>query len=614
MTDERDNIFDPNEIDDPRPRSRITASDIKELREFVAEQKARKIESLNLYEPLPYQNDWHSCRVKEGLLAKANQIGGSLATFVEVARCALGADPFSKYPKTTKTGKIVCVGYGEKHIGTTIYRYLFRWGAFKIIRDEITQEWRTYRPWPQGRVCYGKSGDLHRKDEARPAPPLIPKRYIDGKISWLKRSMDIFSRVKFTTGWELYAANSEGDPSHLQGLTDVYLYVFDEDVAKSGWYEEAVMRTSSVNGLLRWNAMPHSKTSDIMNFIERGRDEEGKENPRTVVLKVKQSDNPFLSDEAKEENARIAKSMGEDVYRKRILGETTYDDVLMYANFSKYVHDARYKLNAMERDQETAGAEIRSVLQRTYEKLNFTVPQDWTRRVFVDPGHSVCAVGFIATPPPELGNFRLFYKELYLKNNTAKGFAEAMKRESQNEIYYDFLIDMHGARLRGADERMWLNEYQDALEALGVRCEVRGSRFGAACDNIKFREEALRKWLDVRVWAKDQKERGWPTLYVDSILCPNFYKEISHFRKKTVKQGGIDVVIDEANRRGNCHLVEVGEYAAAHGCEYVTPRAPERIDDDFDRWKRARDKRRAQYRAQNSSRTDNTITLGPQGS
>src|SRR3972149_1588114 len=77
----------------------------------------------------------------------------SLAHFVEIARALTGQDPYGKYPK--RDGLAVCVAYGERHIGTVIHRYLFRWGAFKMIRDLGSGDWRTYRPWPAERLGGG---------------------------------------------------------------------------------------------------------------------------------------------------------------------------------------------------------------------------------------------------------------------------------------------------------------------------------------------------------------------------------------------------------------------------------------------------------------------------
>lgn len=544
--------IDPNTLGPPQLETETSTVDMEELRKFVAEFKSRQLEALNLYEPMPWQNQFHACTAKEALLLKANQVGGSLANFVEIARAVTGQDPYKKYPK--KDGVAVCVGYGERHIGQVIYRYLFRWGAFKIIRDEETGDWRTYHPWSPDVTVGGKRGDSHRKAEARPAPPLIPKRFIEGKIAWARRSADIFERVQFKNGWTLHAFNSAGDPEHAQGLTNVWLYDFDEDVAQGGWYEEAVQRTSSCNGFLRWNAMPHSKTEDIMRMVERGEEEEGNEHPNTVIIRVKQADNPYLDDKAREQNARIALSMGEDVYRRRILGELTLDSVRMYPSFDKYIHNVIVPMSPQDREDEANGRKIRTWIQKAYADNGFRVPGDWTRYVIIDPGHETCAAIFIATPPESFGDWRLQYDEIYIKKSTAAKFARAMKERSENQTFQTFIFDMHGGSLRGAGDKRWVHEYQDEFERLKIECVERGPRFAPACDNITFREQCLRNWMELRM--EQGVTNGCPTYYIDAPRCPNTVREILGFKKKTIKQNGQDVTIDEANRRGSVHTVE----------------------------------------------------------
>src|SRR5678815_2985944 len=94
-------------------------------------------------------------------------------------------DRYNKYPKTGV--QIVMLGYGEKHIGRVFYNKLFKPGIFRVIKDLETEKWRVYRPWPTE-----EGGDLDRASESLKAPPLIPDRFIQGKIAWEKRSERVF--------------------------------------------------------------------------------------------------------------------------------------------------------------------------------------------------------------------------------------------------------------------------------------------------------------------------------------------------------------------------------------------------------------------------------------
>ena len=94
-----------------------------------SELAGRKLEALRLYEPMPLQEDFHSCPSSERLLIGGNRSGKSCASFVEDARAATGQDPHDKYPK--EDGNIVIVGGNWPHIGLVAYPMLFRLSAFQ---------------------------------------------------------------------------------------------------------------------------------------------------------------------------------------------------------------------------------------------------------------------------------------------------------------------------------------------------------------------------------------------------------------------------------------------------------------------------------------------------
>ena len=581
--------------DVPREIDRISEHEFNEFSALEKERESRQIESLKLYRPLPFQEEYHRCTAKECILQKGNQAGGSLTGFVEVARAITGQDPYGKYPK--ENGVAVCLGYGEKHVGRVIHKYLFRSGAFSIIKDEVTKRWRTYRPWLRDQIFNNFGGDLHRHKEAKPAPPLIPQRFIDGNIAWHKRSENIFSYAKFVNGWELHALNSAGEASQAQGF-QVDLYDIDEDVATSGWHEEAVGRTAIRKGKIRWHALPHSKTDDIINMIHRAIDEEDKrvepKDRTTIRITATMYDNPFYPVESRKANEIIWKSQGEDVFRKRALGEITTDTVLMYPTFNKDIHGAiRY-------------SEDRSAMQELLTKSRGVPPINWCRYLCVDPGHTVCAVTFWATPPPEMGEYRICYDELYLRNCDAVTFARHLKPKTKDWCFQDFIIDAHGGNLRELGSGILpRRQYEKQLEAHDIRCVERDHMFRAGSDDVKGREIKLREWLGVR-------PSGHPTLYIVLERCPNLVREIGRFRKKTVKIAGQDVATDDGNRRANTHAVETAEMMAAHGMPYFAPAVP-RVSKSPVRMILDARKERAAKRNQ-GGRKQVVRSLGPRGS
>lgn len=573
----------------PDVRQAVRANLYQENRakEILGELAARRSEALRLYEPSAFQQRFHASRAKEVACIKGNQVGGSLALYAELARALTGQDPHEKYPK--ENGKAVTIGFGEDHIGRVIYPYLFMAGAFKVIRDRETGQWRTYRPWPMDR-----GGDLERADEARKSPPLIPKRFIKGKIAWEDRGKRIFKRVEFINGWELEALNSRGDPKHSQGY-QIDLAAIDEDMAKDGWYSELLARATMRKGYMRWAAMPHDKNDELLNLMWRAEDESSKQNPSTEVIKATIFDNPYLPEESRKENLRIFASQGEDVLRRRAYGELCNESRLMYPAFSESFH------NAIKFD------EPRLAVQKAMTERQGEPPVDWCRYVAIDPGHSVAAATFWAVPPETVGDFAVCYDEIYLTNATAATFADAMQMKCRDKVIQSFIIDMRGGKLReiGSGLQPW-EQYRAALESRGVSSVETGSGFIPGVDNIEAREGVLRSWMEVR-------QDGTSKFLLVVGKCPNLVRELKRFRKKVVHVNGVEVVSDEGNRRGGTHAIETCEYAAAHGLRYIRPKALVVELTPYDRMIQA-DKRRRLKAAKNAALgSGGGIVLGPVG-
>lgn len=518
----------------------------KELQEFAAIKAARVSEALLLYEPQSFQQEFHSSRIRTLLMRKGNQVGGTLCGAVEVARAVTGQDPYNKYPK--KDGVFACLGYGEKHIGNVFFQKLFCPGAFSIIRDLATREWRAFRPWPAA-----KGGDLERESEKMKAPPLIPERFVED-IAWEKKNERIFNVVRFTTGWELRAYNSAGDPGQAQGF-QCHGYWLDEDLANSGWIAEILFRLIATRGYLRWTALPHGKNDEMLRILDDAEQqiEEGKKDVTTKVISVTTYDNKFLDSRSVEETVAAAKAQGEDVYEQRIMGKLSIGSTLMYQSFSKRIHTA------------CRTDEPRLEIHKILEDRNGQPPEDWCRYTSTDPGHGVACTLFLATPPPELGDFVVAYREVYLRGATAEAWGDAIEPHHQGHHFQSFLFDEHGGRLTeiGSGKRP-RDYYTDQLRQRRIKSESTGYNFMAGSDHIAGREEALREWLSIR-------RDGYPKLLIVLGACPMLVWEMERFRKKTVKHSGKDIATDVGNRKVNTHAIENLEMLAAHGCPYVKP-------------------------------------------
>lgn len=514
----------------------------------------------------------------------------SIAGFTEDARAVLGLDPHGKYPAK---GTLVCIGYGQSHIGTIIYRHLFQPGLFKIIRTSKQEGWRIFRPWEQDREINGKKGDLGLEDQAEPSPPLIPEKYIKEDFAWDDRRARVFSRVVIetpNTEWEIRAYNSNGDPRQAQGFNANLVHI-DEDLADAEWYIEMVARTNAVQGLLRWTALPHEDNDAMKLMEERAEEDAGDENPRTVIFTASATDNPFYSDKEKQQDARLWKQMGEDVYRQRFLGEYT-NSGRMYPTFSVDLHTAISEL------------EGRSKVQEIVTDGGGVIPHEWCRYAAVDPGHAVCAVLYFAVPPPDVGDQVVIYDELYLRGCDAKMFAAAHAEKARGITLQDFIIDAHGGRLREIGSGVTPREqYSSQLRKQGMRSVASGYDFRDGSDNIKGRETILREWLGVR-------EDGTTRLLVIPERCPEFCREMVRFRKKKLKIGGQATFIDEGERRTNTHAIEACEYGVAMGLPYVKP-PRKRNEKTF--YERVIEGRRARAARRRAKAENKGIVLGARG-
>lgn len=541
-----------------------------ELRKDLEEMNDRANESLRLYEPLAYQKEFHACTAQQCLVQKGNRTGATLSLMVELARAVTGTDPHGKYPK--RDGKAAILVYGENHVGRVVYNGLFRTGHFKgfrLIKDLETKRLRAYRPWPAT-----DGGDLERAVESVPHTPLVPKRYIDGKIAWTKRAERVFSVIRFTTGWELYAANSAGDPGQFQGLS-IDFYGIDEDMANYGWYEEAQGRISDVNGKIRWTALPHAKNDDMMkmvDFAEREAERSVKENkpPEAVIIRASIFDNKFMAPEYRDSVLRGWKSMGEDVYRKRAHGEMDILSTLMYPTFNRRTHDVMQSPTLAE-DQDTL-RKLEGVHPASWSASRILAarmgepPDDWTRYVSIDPGYNILAIAFLCVPPPELGEQIFVYDECYIHEANHVSFGDAMRERCTDKVFEKFFVDMHGGKLRGTAGGEWpIHLYQGELKKHRVSSESTGDGFFPGCDDRKYREEVMRTSLAI-------DRDGQPKLMVVAGKCPSFVSEMERFRKKTVKQRGKDIPIDEGDRRAGTHSIDAVEQALGVGLDYVKPR------------------------------------------
>ena len=540
----------------------LTQFQREELKNLQNELRERKIEALKLYRPNPNQEEIHKCQASEVLVIGGNRSGKSLCTFVEDARAVTGQDPFNKYPK--KDGVLVVIGKDWKHLGLVCFPMLMKQGAFKIIKDATSGEWRAFDP-----VL-----DAARRTEARPAPPLIPQRFVK-KISWLLKSAGYCQKITLTTGWEIHFFSSEGEP--VQGYQADRIHV-DEDLNDERWIPESLARIVDRRGKFQWSAMPHSTNNALLGMKERAEASEaalgGKSSIRQFRLRF--LDNPYLDEEEKRRSIERWAASGDDVLRMRSEGDFIVDSVLVYPSFDMSIHG----------------------FDRT-DLPDGQIPANWCRYAVVDPGHAVTAVLFAAVPPS--GDYWLVYDQLYLRQSNAVVFGDHFAKKVQGHHFHAFLIDAHGGRLRDIGSgRLPVEQYTEQLMKRGVRSEITGSSFLAGCDDVIARCESTRAALHIR-------PSGTPQLRILRGALPDLEREIKRYRKIVNYVSGTAVVTDKPNTRGEVHLCQCLEYLAAYRPAYHEPPVIHHEADPW--WVKWLAKRRKSIGEEKGS----FVYLGPQG-
>lgn len=554
----------------PEPEAaKLSTVDRAEYLKLIHEIALRKMQALRLYEPLPIQREFHDCNAKVRILRGSNRAGKTIVAAVETARIVLGQHP--GFPK--KDGRCYIVGKDEKHLGEVIYRKLFRPGAFKMIRDEVTGEWRAFRPW--------LPADAARKNQARPALPLIPQREV-ASVSWNKKVSSIPEKVVLRNGWELDFFSSLAKPPRGSDLDFVWL---DEEIVDSDWVPEMLARLIDRQGRLIWGATPQSGSDRLWEqhlICEeqmedwRQRNFTGPEPSHREFL-VLIADNPHFTEQEKKEHAD---SFSPEEQLVRVGGEFAISAAKIYPEFNLNTHSVPY----------------------------FDIPMEWTRFAVIDPGRQICAVLFAAVPPedsdfptgrttasgedeimPTRGwDWVFLYDELYIPNCDADQFGERMERKCKGQDFEAFIIDAHGSRGHEAGSGKTVEQqYREQLKSRGVKSRITGHGFIAGSDDVIGRIEAFRGWLKVR-------KNGFPKVLIVDVKnrLPNFKYEIERWRYKKTKDG----ITDQPESRGRVHLMATTGYLAHYDPKYTEPqRAAARVGGAYAAFlaRRARDRRKS---------------------
>lgn len=500
------------------PPPLLSADQAADLRRLLQERLKRKVDGLQLYRPMPLQRDFHSSNAREKLIRGSNRSGKTTAAAVEFARAVTGLDP--RYPKDN--GIAYLVGKDGKEVANVMYKLAFRAGAFKIIRDEASGEWRSFNP--------SSPLDAGRVKQARPAPPLIPPRLIKS-IAWENKKANLPNLITLHNGWEIHLFSSNAKPPHG---SQIDLAWFDEEIISPDWYPEVSARLVDRNGRFLWSATPQAGTVQLYELHERAEKEAllPKEQRRIEEFLALLYDNVHLTAQQK---ADFESKLSADEVMVRIHGEFASHGLRVFPEFQEKTHVCAY----------------------------FDIPPTWTRYVAIDPGRQICAALFLAIPPLDEGDYAYLYDELYLAQCSAALFGQKMKERLAGYQAEAFIIDhQEGRKTETGSGRSVEEQYSDALRDNGVACYRSGCEFTWGSPTPEAGVEAVRSWIRPRSSAP-------PKLRVLADRCPNFIWEMKRYWYEKDRDGR---VTDKPRSRGPVHLCACMRYLVQDEPAYVPPK------------------------------------------
>ena len=492
---------------------------LAQIQRIALELQDRNQESIDLYEPLPVQLAFHTSNARERLFCSANQVGKTMAMCVEFALAFMGRHP--KLPD--KNGLAWLVALDGKALGDVFYKKLFQPGAFKIIRDKETMLWRCYKWWEEPLL----------EHEAIDAPPLIPERFVKTE-AWDKSAERIPNMITSTTGWVFRFLTSKGEPE--RGV-QCNVIGFDEEIANPAWYAESMARLLLKRGLFMWAVTPQVGTAKFYELYHAAKKMEDDPNARIRIFHMQLDDNPYLKPDVREQFKEQLKD-DEMQYLARVKGIPAILGLRVFPEF-------------------TIRKDVMAV-------KSFAIPMHWTRYTFTDPGHQLCAVLFVAVPPPSEGDHIYIYDELYIKNCTAETYAVELKRKTQGYEFQDFIIDYQGARIHSpGDGKRMISHYEEALERHSIRCVAHGHGYTKSIPDVDAGVEAIRELMRPRA-------DGTTRLRYLQGMVKNFEWEAENWVNKPKPKAGKGTRLQPEDR-GRVHQMANLRYLALYRPVYVRP-------------------------------------------
>lgn len=314
--------------------------------EAAKELASRNCEALRLFRPLETQIQILKSTARETLVRGGVRSGKTMTSAIRFASIATGI------PVMTRAGEEIhcraphqqgrpltmwCIGWGETHIGQTLYRMLFQAGSFKLIKDLRTKQLRAYDPTDPS--------DAARENETKSAPPLIPNRYIDPRgWVWKNKGARCFEKATIVDPAtkaviaNIYAFTSSGEVKAGDPVDEIWI---DEMIMYPTHYAEWQSRLIDRSGRLWWSSWPDISNNALIDLTKRAVAHADDPDPSVREFRLKMDENPFLPKKATQE---AIQGWTPDELRARNAGEYVTDSLRMYPRFNADIHRAITKI------------------------------------------------------------------------------------------------------------------------------------------------------------------------------------------------------------------------------------------------------------------------------
>ena len=455
------------------------------------------------------------------------------------------------------------IGLAINHF-STIYRLLFKYDAYRIIRDSETGDLRSWRPWQES--------DESRELETLPAYPLIPQYEIDQKSwSWESRSSNQFTHVLLPGKAEIWCfPSSAANPRQGEPVDVIWI---DEAIESPEFYTEWQSRLSDKRGRMFWASYPRNLNTALTDLKRRAQEQaeevEAGVRPQADVTEFTftQEGNPYIP---RDEIRKRREGMSEEEWAARNLGQYNTEMSKIYPFFDRTLHCAIP-------DNDQFDDEIARILRANQG----FAPADWCHELILDPGTVKPAVLLCAVPPPELWEGKvpwlIPYNEIYAPNERrpAEVIARLIREKTPHAVWYNrFIIDNQAGRKTPEGFSITVaQKYAEAFQKENIDCANPGSStvvgFTPGLPNFDICRQNVESVMQIY-------GRTRPQLRIVSQNCPHLAYQMANNQLQIID----GTVTDKENQREKNDLRKCLEYWISSDPTYVSPATFKKVQEN----------------------------------